>query len=102
VIAITAGERGPRDNAAVAEEWSGPAQTTGNTNMNATRNTGMNDIRALSAAELDAVSGGAESMGFDFTVAGMRIQGYGGSDGFYGVQVDYGNKFVSRDGFIPK
>jgi hypothetical protein len=57
--------------------------------MNANRNTGMNEIRALSAAELDAVSGG-EQMSFNFTVAGMRIHGYGSSTGEYQVQVAAG------------
>ena len=68
--------------------------------MNAKRNSGTSGIRALSAAELDAVSGGVTAMGFDFTVAGMRISGVGFSDGEYGVKVEYGNKYISRDGKV--
>jgi hypothetical protein len=57
--------------------------------MNANRNTGITEIRALSAAELDAVSGG-ETMSYSFTVAGMRIHGFGSSTGEYQAQVAVG------------
>jgi hypothetical protein len=77
-----------------------PASSENGEYMNANRTTGMNDIRALSAVELDAVSGAASTMGFDFTVAGMRIWGYGDTDGNHGVQVEYGNKYISRDGKV--
>jgi hypothetical protein len=98
-MAVTAGGRRSRDKPAMVTGWSRPVQTTGNTNMNANRNTGMNEIRALSAAELDAVSGGI-SGSFDFTVAGMHISGGGNPDGSWGVEVEYGNKYVTRFGKV--
>ena len=73
---------------------------TENTNMKADRNTGMNDIRARSAAELDAVSGGGTTKAFDFTVAGMHIVGGYSKDGDHGVVVEYGNKFVAQGGHV--
>ena len=61
--------------------------------MKADRNTGMNDIHALSVAELDAVSGGATTKAFDFTVAGMHITGgYDSKNGNYGVVVETGKE----------
>jgi hypothetical protein len=77
-----------------------PAGSENGEYMNATRTTGMNEIRALSAIELDAVSGGTAAMMYNFTVAGMRIWGYGAADGNYGVQVEYGNKYIQRDGKV--
>ncbi len=70
----------------------------GNTNMSAKLNTGMNEIRALSADELDAVSGGAVVTMYDFKVAGMRITGGYDDKGKYGVWVEYGNKFIMQGG----
>jgi hypothetical protein len=43
-------------------------------------NNEMNDTRALSASELDAVSGGAVVKLFDIKVAGMHIVGVGNTD----------------------
>jgi hypothetical protein len=72
-----------------------------NTNMNANLNTGMNEVRALSATELDAVSGGAAKVMFDFKVAGMHIKGgYDDQDGTYGVVVKYGDKYVAQGGKV--
>ncbi len=65
--------------------------------MNAEPNTGTSEIRALSAVELDAVSGAAPKVMFNFTVAGMKIKGgYDDENGTYGVVVQYGNKFVAQ------
>jgi hypothetical protein len=64
----------------------------------ANRNTGMNEIRALSAVELDAVSGG--KIAFDFTVAGMHIRGGYNENGEYGAVVEYGNKFIGQSGKV--
>ena len=64
------------------------------------RNTGMNEIRALSAVELDAVSGGSTKIAYDFTVAGMHIVGGYSPDGNYGVVVEYGNKFIGQSGKV--
>jgi hypothetical protein len=74
--------------------------TNESTNMKANRNTGMNEIRALSAVELDAVSGGGTTKAFDFTVAGMHIVGGYSPDGKYGVVVEYGNKFIAQGGQV--
>lgn len=65
--------------------------------MNAKRNTEMKQIRALSATEVETVSGGAPKVMFDFKVAGMKIRGgYDDENGTYGVVVQYGNKFVAQ------
>jgi hypothetical protein len=69
--------------------------------MKAKLNTGMNEIRALSAVELDAVSGAAPRVMFDFKVAGMSIKGgYDDENGTYGVVVAYGDKFVAQGGKV--
>lgn len=69
--------------------------------MEARLNTGMNEIRALSAVELDAVSGGAQKVMFAFKVAGMSIKGgYDDENGTYGVVVAYGDKFVAQGGKV--
>jgi hypothetical protein len=63
--------------------------------------TGMNEIRTLSAVELDAVSGGAQKVMFNFKVAGMSIKGgYDDENGSYGVVVAYGDKFVAQGGKV--
>lgn len=73
----------------------------GNMNMNAKLNAGLNEIRALSADELDAVSGGAERPLFRFTVAGMHISGkYDDASGEYTVGVNYDGKFVVHEGKV--
>ncbi len=43
-------------------------------------NNEMNETRALSASELDAVSGGAVVKLFDIKVAGMHVVGVGNTD----------------------
>ena len=69
--------------------------------MEARLNPVMNEIRALSAVELDAVSGGAAKVMFDFKVAGMSIKGgYDDENGSYGVVVQYGDKFVAQGGKV--
>jgi hypothetical protein len=69
--------------------------------MKAKLNTGINEIRALSAVELDAVSGAAPRVMFDFAVAGMKIKGgYDDENGTYGVVVAYGDKFVAQGGKV--
>jgi hypothetical protein len=70
------------------------------TNMKANRNTGTNETRALSAVELDAVSGGGVNRAFDFTVAGMHIYGGYSPDGNYGVVVNYGNNSIVQGGKV--
>jgi hypothetical protein len=71
----------------------------GNTNMNATLNTEMNDVRALSACELDAVSGGAIVKLFDFKVAGMHVVGSANLDtGHYAVWVKSGGTLIIKGG----
>ena len=70
-------------------------------NMNSKLNTGMNEIHALSAVELDAVSGGAVKQAFRFTVAGMHISGnYDDQTGEYNVGVNYDGKFVVQGGKV--
>ena len=65
--------------------------------MEAKLNTGMNEICAMSDDELDAVSGAAQRVMFDFKVAGMSIKGgYDDENGSYGVVVKYGDKFVAQ------
>jgi hypothetical protein len=49
-------------------------------NMIAKLNTEKNEIRALSAGELDAASGGAVIKLFDFKVAGMHVVGVANTD----------------------
>jgi hypothetical protein len=72
-----------------------------NTNMNANLNTGMNEVRALSASELDAVSGGATVKLFDITVAGMRMVGTANLDnGYYAVWVKSGDTLIIRGGKV--
>ena len=69
--------------------------------MNANRSMELNEIRALSADELDRVSGGAATVAYDFKVAGMRISGnYDTDSGSYGVVVDYGNNFIAQGGKV--
>lgn len=69
--------------------------------MNARFNAGLNEIRALSAAERDAVSGGAEKQLFRFTVAGIHISGkYDDASGGYTVGVNYDGKFVVHEGKV--
>ncbi len=61
---------------------------------------GMNGMQALSAAELDAVSGAAYKEAFSFSVAGMKISGgYDDKTGGYGVSVDYGDNYVWQGKF---
>jgi hypothetical protein len=75
--------------------------TNVSTNMKANRNTGMNERSALSAVELDAVSGGVMKSAFDFTVAGMHITGgYDTQNGNYGVMVAYGNRAIVQGGTV--
>jgi hypothetical protein len=69
-------------------------------NMNAKRNSGTSEIRALSAVELDAVSGGQQYMGFDFKVAGMHIYGGGFSNGEYHVKVVAGDTVYGAGGKV--
>ena len=69
-------------------------------NMKSKLNTGMNEIHALSAIELDAVSGGAYKQAFNFSVAGMKISGgYDDKTGAYDVSVDYGDSYVWQGKF---
>ena len=69
--------------------------------MNANLNTGMNEIRALSAVELDAVSGGATIKLFDITVAGMHMVGTANLDtGHYAVWVQSGSTLIIRGGKV--
>jgi hypothetical protein len=69
--------------------------------MSATRNMELNEIRALSAVELDTVAGGATTVGYAVTVAGMRISGnYDTDSGSYGVVVDYGGKWIAQGGKV--
>jgi len=71
-----------------------------NMNMKSKLSTGMNKIRALSAVELDAVSGGAYKQAFSFSVAGMKISGgYDDKTGGYDVSVDYGDNYVWQGKF---
>ena len=66
-----------------------------------TNNTGINEIRALTAVELDAVSGGAMTKAFEFKVAGMSIAGaYDSSTGDYAVLVGYGDKGIVKTGQV--
>jgi hypothetical protein len=68
--------------------------------MNSELNTGTKEIRALTAVELDAVSGGAYKQAFSFTVAGMRISGgYDDKTGANDVLVEYGDKYVWQGKF---
>ena len=69
--------------------------------MNAKIKAGLNEIRALSADELDAVSGGAERPLFRFTVAGIHISGkYDDATGGYTVGVTYDGKFIVNEGKV--
>jgi hypothetical protein len=69
--------------------------------MNANLNTGTNEIRALSADEMDAVSGGAVIKLFDITVAGMRMVGTANTDtGHYAVWVKSGDTLIIRGGKV--
>jgi len=68
--------------------------------MNANLNTGMNEIRPLSAVELDVVSGGDFKQMFSFKVAGMTIWGGYQPDGKYDVVVEYGDKYVAQGGKV--
>lgn len=62
--------------------------TNESTNLKANGNIGMNEMRALSAVELDAVSGGARVNLFNITVAGMHIMGgYDPKTGDYSTAV---------------
>ena len=64
-------------------------------------NTGTNEISALSDLELDAVSGAAPRVMFDFKVAGMSIKGgYDDENGSYGVVVKYGDSYVAQGGKV--
>lgn len=67
--------------------------------MNANLNTAMNEIRALSAVELDAVSGGAVVKLFDITVGGFQIVGVGNTDtGHNTTWVAGGGTLIIRPG----
>lgn len=69
--------------------------------MNANLNPGMNEVRALSASELDAVSGAATVKLFDITVAGMRMVGAANLDtGHYAVWVKSGDTLIIRGGKV--
>ncbi|MBL8883474.1 MAG: hypothetical protein JNL45_10520 [Hyphomicrobium sp.] len=69
--------------------------------MHSKLKTGMNEIRALSADELEAVSGGAEKQLFRFSVAGMHFSGkYDDASGEYTVGVNYDGKFVVHEGKV--
>lgn len=69
--------------------------------MNSKPNTDINQIHALSGAELDAVSGGATVQAFRFKVAGMSISGnYDDKTGEYNVGVNYDGKFVVQGGKV--
>jgi hypothetical protein len=75
--------------------------TNVSTNMKANRSTGMNERNALSAVELDAVSGGAVQTAFNFKVAGMHIiGGYDSTNGNYGVMVAYGDRAIVQGGTV--
>jgi hypothetical protein len=72
-----------------------------NANMNSKLRRGMNEICALSAVELDAVSGGAYKQAFRFTVAGMHVSGnYDDQTGEYNVGVNYDGKFIVQGGKV--
>lgn len=69
--------------------------------MNSTPNAEINEIHALSAVELDAVSGAAPKTAFRFTVAGMSIGGnYDDKTGEYNVGVNYDGKFIVQGGKV--
>ena len=75
--------------------------TNESTNLKANGNIGMNEIRALSAVELDAVSGGVPQNAFNFTVAGMHIMGgYDTSTGDYEVVVVQKGRAYTRHGKV--
>lgn len=62
--------------------------------------TEIEEIQALSAAELDDVSGGAYKQAFNFSVAGMKISGgYDDKTGGYDVSVDYGSSYIWQGKF---
>ncbi|MBL8883475.1 MAG: hypothetical protein JNL45_10525 [Hyphomicrobium sp.] len=68
--------------------------------MDSKLKTGTNEIRALSADELEAVSGGAHKEAFNFTVAGMKISGgYDDKTGGYSTLVEYGDKAIWQGKF---
>lgn len=69
-------------------------------NMDSKPKTRMNEIRALSADELNAVSGGAHKEMFNFTVAGMKISGgYDDKTGGYSTLVEYGSSAIWQGKF---
>ncbi len=70
--------------------------TSESTNMEASRNAGMNGRNALSAVELDAVSGGIKAI--DITVAGMHIVSNYNLEGKFNIMVAYGNTVIRRGG----
>ncbi len=67
--------------------------------MDSKLNIGISEVRSLSAADLDAVSGGVQRVAFRFTVAGMNISGnYDDQTGEYNVGVNYDGKFIVQGG----
>ena len=69
------------------------------TNRKANGNSGMNEIRVLSADELDAVSGGVMKLAFNFKVAGMQISGgFDSTNGDYRTVVRYGDNAIVQGG----
>lgn len=71
-----------------------------NMNMDSKLNAGLNEVRALSADELNAVSGGAHKEAFNFTVAGMKISGgYDDKTGGYSTIVEYGSNTIWQGKF---
>lgn len=68
--------------------------------MNSETNTEIEEMRPLSASELNDVSGGAYKQAFNFSVAGMKIAGgYDDKTGAYDVSVDYGDSYVWQGKF---
>lgn len=73
--------------------------TSESTNSKANGNIGMNEIRALSAVELDAVSGGSIKA-IDIRVAGMHITSNYDLDGHFHIMVHSGNTVIRRGGAV--
>jgi hypothetical protein len=69
--------------------------------MNTMLNTEMNDLRPLSAEDVDAVAGAATVKLFDITVAGMRVVGTANLDtGHYATWVQSGDTLIIRGGKV--
>jgi hypothetical protein len=72
--------------------------TNVSTNMEASRNAGRHGRNALSAAELDAVSGGIKAI--DITVAGMHIVANYNLEGKFNIMVRTDDAVIRRGGAV--